>query len=58
MIDVAQTIKQSGHLIFFYRFNYNAFLKSQHFGLHFNKYLLGVKFVLLSRNTQVIQQTN
>jgi hypothetical protein len=55
--DVAQTIKQSGYLKCFIDFHYNTLLKSQQFGLHFNNILLGVKFVLLSRNTVVIHQT-
>ena len=57
MIDVAQTIEQFGHLKFFIVFHYNVLLKNQQFGLHFNNVLLGVKFVLLSRNTDVIDQT-
>ena len=53
-----QLRNQDTYNFFFFVFNYNAFLKSQHFGLHFNNVSLGVKFVFLSGNTAVIQQTN
>jgi hypothetical protein len=57
-IVVAQIIKQFLPLDFIITLNYHAFLKRQNFGLHFNSVLLGVKIVLLSRNKDVIHQTN
>jgi len=55
---MAQNIKlfKTKNVLFFVDFN--VFLKSQQFGLHFNNNFLGVKFVLFSLSTDEIYQTN
>jgi len=55
---MAQNVKhfKTQNCLFFVKIN--IFLKSQKFAQHFNNILLGVKFFLLSLNTDEFYQTN